>query len=267
MLTALLLPWLRVAYLSLKRFVYQRVLAQPGRSVRAQRGNNAMRNPHAADGPEPVADTDEEYDTYETLEDGTLMLHEEGIDEHGVLLEDLEQEIYASPPRPITVYVTVYSLSKLIVQALYFPFVVNLAGGLLGRLAMYSTRLRAFLGIAPDVVPTVDLEEWIAALRHRHSTEAFFRQVQARKRAADAMWTEDFGVIYDNLDPMWFRNAIGGCVYLVIKDAFVLWYRCLRQWQRRRARIRDLPFSEGVARELILEDHEYEESNKRTTRT
>lgn len=81
------------------------------------------------------------------------------------------------------------------------------------------------------------------------------------------MWTEDFGVIYDNLDPMWFRNAIGGCVYLVIKDALVLWYRCLRQWQRRRARIRDLPFSEGVARELILEDHEYEESNKRTTRT
>lgn len=71
------------------------------------------------------------------------------------------------------------------------------------------------------------------------------------QRRLYAAWKDqDASFMLDDMDPVWFRNLLGGGMYIVVKDMFVLLYRYLRKQQRQQLRIKDLPFSEGVAREL-----------------
>ena len=106
-------------------------------------------------------------DTYETLDDGTLV--GTGLandrDDDQVLLEDLDLYVMEHQRVPVNIFVTVESLSKLFVQALGFPLVANVAGGFLAGLARYSDVIRRWLGIAPGVVPENDLANWLKILR------------------------------------------------------------------------------------------------------
>ncbi|PKI85338.1 hypothetical protein MVES_000229 [Malassezia vespertilionis] len=179
-------------------------------------------------------------DTYETLDDGSRVPLI-GSGDQGVYLDELEYGTFDDVDMPRTIYVTYYSLAKLVVQALGFPFIASFAGSILGRFARYSQALRQILGIAPGIIPERGCESWINVL---------WPSVQST-HAVEQYLVDNGAAVYDDLDPIWFRNAIGGGLYIVIKDALVLLYRYLRKQRRGQLHIKDLPFSDGVARELM----------------
>lgn len=245
----LFLPWLRVMYLSFKRQLYRYVLLKDRRSRRTnqqrQTDNTRMIIMGNQGGEGQIVGAREDHDdTYETLDDGTLLLHQDTNREQGVELDDLEEQLFETGSIPSTIYVTYFNVSKLLVQALGFPFVANLSGNLLCSLSKYSRTLSRILGIAPGVEPTNDIANWVRALVP--PTEA--------TRRLDKSWTSTSqDVLLDYLDPMWYRNMLGGGLYIIVKDALVLLYRYLQKQQRQQLRIKDMPFSEGVARELHSE--------------
>lgn len=256
-MTTLLLPWLRVLYLAVKRQVYRRVLTRAPRAPAAGgvpgagRGAPPTRRVVVGDGAAgaQLLDADEPVeDTYETLDDGSLAPHG-AWPEQGVPLDELEFQVLEDHEMPPAIFVSFYSVSKLLVQSLAFPFVASWMGGLLGAMARTSAGLRRVLGMAPGAAAEAGRTRWIDVLwLHPSAAEA---DVPVLAEGAGPVWLDDVGAVYDDLDPVWWRNAVGGAVYLVLKDAVVLLYRYLRQQQRRRQRLRDLPFSEGVARELL----------------
>ena len=187
-------------------------------------------------------------DTYETLDDGTLVQNIGG--DRGVFLEDLEQEMFETDELPSTIYVTYYSLSKLIVQSLAFPFICNLSGGFLAVAAKHVKWLRTWLGIAPGIVPETDFGFWWNLVWPQDPMQTLSRE----RYELDALWSDpSTSALFDELDPIWYRNMFGGGLYIVLKDSLVLLYQYLRKKQRQQLRIKDFPFSEGVARELALQ--------------
>lgn len=181
-------------------------------------------------------------DTYETLDDGSLV--GTGHADEEVLLEDLDVYLMEEQRRPSSVIVTMDSIAKLVVQSLGFPLVANLAGGFLAGLSYYSSFVRRWLGIAPGIKPEIGVMCWLKLLRGGllNPRDMF---INAKLRSQDPP-------ILDQLDPVWYRNLLGGCLYIVSKDALVLLYRYLRMRQRQQLRIKDLPFSDSIARELSL---------------
>ncbi|WFD31525.1 hypothetical protein MSPP1_002563 [Malassezia sp. CBS 17886] len=191
-------------------------------------------------------------DTYETLDDGTLVPTDEWRSDNSILLEELEYRGFDEMELPSTIYVSYYSLSKLFVQALGFPFIANAMGHLLEILARPSPTLQRLLGIMPGMVP--EHGHWLDFLWATETPNPLwnalpFESPRSMLPAVGGGWVDD-GPFFDDLDPVWYRNAIGGMIYLVLKDCVVLWYRYLRLQQHRQLRVKDLPFSEGVAKEL-----------------
>lgn len=181
-------------------------------------------------------------DTYETLDDGTMLLHQDAGQERAVELDDLEEQMFETGHIPPMIYVTYFNVSKLLVQALGFPVVANLSGSLLCTLSRYSRTLFRVLGIAPGVEPVSDVANWAKALAP---------PVQGTSRLEDSTYTSaSQDLFFDYMDPMWYRNLLGGGLYIVVKDALVLLYRYFQKQQRQQLRIKDMPFSEGIAREL-----------------
>ena len=260
-LTTLLLPWLRVLYIAVKRRVYRHVLSLPTSRQRHISAEDTQRRMHGRPPPTRmvivgdgtagghlVDRVDPQDDTYETLEDGTLAPHGNWQAEQALSLDELEYRVFDETELPETIYVSFYSLSKLVVQSLAFPFISSIMGSILGSAAKYNSNLRGILGIAPGITPQPGCESWISLLwldrREQNNTPSV-------ANGAEPLWVEDMSAIYDDLDPVWYRNALGGALYIIIKDSLVLLYRYLRHKQRGRQRIKDLPFSEGVARELL----------------
>lgn len=246
----LFLPWLRVMYLSFKRQLYRHVLLNDRHNGRVrqqgQTDNTRMIIMGNQGGEGQIVDTGRDgTDTYETLDDGTLLLHQNAGQEQGVELDDLEEQMFETGSIPPTIYVTYFNVSKLLVQALGFPVVANLSGSLLCSLSKYSRTLSRILGIAPGVEPVSDIANWAKALAPPN---------QDTGRLDESPWSRTSqDVLFDYLDPMWYRNMLGGGLYIIVKDALVLLYRYLQKQQRQQSRIKDLPFSEGVARELQFE--------------
>lgn len=257
-LTTLLLPWLRVLYIAVKRQVYRYVLSSPRRPRNRPAQDEGRREPpptrmvivgNDTEGAmlvDGVPDRAEE-DTYETLDDGSLV-HQDGWEaEQGLPLDELEYRVFDETELPGTIYVTYYSLSKLLVQSLGFPFIASFMGGILGAASKYSDTLRSILGIAPGISPQPGCESWISLLWPKDREGEMPMVVSG----SEPLWVDDMGAVYDDLDPVWYRNAIGGALYLVVKDCLVLLYRYLNKKQRGQQRIKDFPFSEGVAKELL----------------
>lgn len=252
-LTGLVLPWLRVVYLLCKRFAYRLLLnrnAPRRRLARSAAEANfseiysgrrmVLMNEQGNTGELIDGTQNGHVDTYETLDDGTLVgaLH---ADEE-VLLEDLDMYVMDEQRQPSSVIVTVDSISKLLVQSLGFPLITNLAGGLLAGLSYNSSLVGRGLGIAPGIKPEIGVVYWLKLLQRgwREPRELLFSNKNLMQDAP----------IFDELDPVWYRNLLGGCLYIIIKDALVLWYQYLRMRQRQQLRIKDQPFTESIAREL-----------------
>ncbi|CDR99847.1 hypothetical protein [Sporisorium scitamineum] len=282
-LTALLAPWVRIFYLALKRKVYRTMLHPLYGSRRNTNsitritgaGRNRRRviivgEPHsylvdgdAALGAEPMPDG----------VGGPVAAQREG---NGDGAEDNGSTQ--------TVYVTHQSFARLCLGALSLPFIANLMGRILDRFARYSPLLARFLGMNHLHLPSSS-----SILRSFYTTKStpatpskttssssntaspspiaslfrgqlpLFDSPSTKTGEVDRSVAEQLTLLgyssrYDDLDPIWFRNAVGAGVYIVVKDAASLLYRYLRLSQRNRTTVKDLPFQAGLVSGLDLRE-------------
>lgn len=231
---ALCIPWIRVAYFTLKRMVFQAVL-RPNRSTNnGLSRNDALRAGY--NGSEIGV-----QDTYETLDDGSMVLDDSAG--QGVLIEDLHDYfLNENALIPGTIYLSYEGVARFLLGGLTLPFAANAMGSLLGFIARFSPYLARFLGVkgttvwqSPSLVdPSPGIDVGISP-----------------GLTISSNWNVDLPSVYDDLDPVWYRNAIGGGLFIVLKDAFTLAYRYLHLRSRRSIRVKDLPFSDSVAAELV----------------
>ncbi|SJX66110.1 uncharacterized protein SRS1_13570 [Sporisorium reilianum f. sp. reilianum] len=279
-LTALLALWVRIFYLALKRKVYRAVLHPFYGSRRTYNstthttgtGRNRRRvivvgeahsylvDGNAALGAEPMPDG----------VGGPVAVQREG--NGGDTADDGATQ---------TVYVTHQSLARLCLGALGLPFIANLMGRLLGHCARFSPLLARFLGMKhlhfnsstsvlrsfyttkstsappPSKTPSSATPSPISSL-FRGQLPLFDAPAKAtgetETSVAEHLTLLGYSSRYDDLDPVWFRNAVGAAVYIVAKDAASLLYRYLRLSQRDRTSVKDLPFQAGLVSGLDLRE-------------
>ena len=280
-LTALLVPWIRAFYLALKRRVYRAVLSpfyggRRSTSTRTTDGRGNRRRVIIVG----------ESDSY--LVDGDAALGAEGTGDgtNGGTMElrwDPPQNAAENDEGRQVVYVSHRSFGRLCLGALYLPVIANLMGRLLARLARFSPLLARFLGIksvspastslfssfyTTKATPTSTSKASqspspIAALFRGQLPVVDDASQEAKVTRAAAGAEESFAnrltllgysPRYDDLDPVWFRNAVGAGLYIVLKDASCLLYRYLRLSQRRKTSVKDLPFQAGLVAGLDLRD-------------
>lgn len=180
-------------------------------------------------------------DTYETLDDGSVVFGDN--DDHGVLIEELQEHLLDEDGRiPATIYLSYSGIARFLLGGLVLPFAANAVGSTLGFASRFIPLLAKVLGIhgtqiwqssyLPPSQPHVDIGI-------------------SPGLAISSSWSADLPSLYDDLDPVWYRNAIGGGIYILLKDTFTLIYRYMQILTRRNTRIKDLPFSEGVASEFV----------------
>lgn len=283
-LTALLVPWIRVFYLALKRKVYRAVLSPFYGSSRSETwrrtagtGRNRRRVIIVGESDSYLVDGDAALGT-QPMPDGVggpMAQVQEVVNDHGAADDGPSQ----------TVYVSHHSLARLCLGALSLPFVASLMGRILARLARCSQLLARILGIknvqpaASSILQSFYTTKASATLKptSSESTSAtpspiasLFRghlpllDSQATKgksdttgdtnRSMERLTLLSYSSRYDDLDPVWFRNAVGAGVYILLKDAGSLLYRYLRLSQRNRTSIKDLPFQAGLVSGLDLRD-------------
>nr|CDI56467.1 uncharacterized conserved protein [Melanopsichium pennsylvanicum 4] len=254
-LTALLIPWIRVFYLALKRKVYRAVLhpfygtRRNDESQITGRGRNRRRVVIVG-----------EPDSY-LVDGGTA--DELDPDDFGATVQ-FERNVDGGQEPTQTVYVTHHSLARLCLGALTLPFMANLMGKVLARMARFSPFLAKFLGMT-NVSPASSsvlssfytTKATPTARESSETTPSPTASLLLVKRGKDEAWKQRlswFGYSngFDDLDPVWFRNAVGAGVYILVKDAGSLLYRYLRLSQRNRTSIKDLPFPKGLVGGLDL---------------
>lgn len=278
-LTVLLMPWVRVFYLALKRRVYRAVLqpfyrrndtsANPGSTGRRRRRVVIVGEPDSY-----LLDSDPDLGTPAPLE---------GTDEPTMELRIAHQGRTGTAANDVTetVYVTHRSLTRVFFGALAMPFIANLMGRLLARLARSSPTLARFLGIrgiydgtsssllrsyyttTSTPTPTKTSADAAApspmAALFRGSLPGVDSDYRTKGSSDERTFRDRLGLLghaqrYDDLDPVWFRNAVGAGAFVVLKDAASLLYRYLRLSQRSRTTIKDLPFQAGLVSSLDLRD-------------
>ncbi|EST05879.1 Zinc finger, RING-CH-type [Kalmanozyma brasiliensis GHG001] len=266
-LTALLIPWIRAFYLALKRRVYRTVLKpfySGQRSDGSTRSTGTRRNRRRVI---IVGDPD----SY--LVDGDAPLGAQPMpDGIGGPVAQVRDDRATDDDSPTqTVYVTHHSFARLCLGALSLPFVANLMGRVLARLARLSPLLARFLGMRNVVPATSILSSFYTTKATPTSSDAtpspiaslfrgqlplFDRQPPSYEEDtfADRLTLLGSSTRYDDLDPVWFRNAVGAGLYILVKDAGSLLYRYLRLSQRDRTTIKDLPFQSGLVSGLDLRD-------------
>lgn len=159
-----------------------------------------------------------------------------------------------------TIYVTPQSVGRLCLGALSTPLIANIMGKLLAKLAGWIFWLRRLLGM--QIKPAVkSFGLSMAAFDHPSSS----RSPLARLLSSGSTHLEDtveeermLFTTYDDLDPVWFRNALGAGLFIVAKDALQLSFRYLRlnhaRQGSRRTKIMDRPFEGTMVDELDLRD-------------
>ena len=160
-----------------------------------------------------------------------------------------------------TMFISHQSIGRLCLGALSLPFIANWTGHLLGWVARHSRTLSRFLGIQTSKPSSLlkprPSPSWtrgsanpspspIGSLFHGYLPG--FDEVEA----ADTYKGGASGL--DDLDPVWFRNAIGASLFVVAKDAAALAYKYLKLRQRGQTRVVDLPFQSSLVSGLDLRD-------------
>lgn len=287
-LTALLVPWIRVFYLALKRRIYRAVLSpfHPSRrndsSTQAQRARR-RRVIVLGEPDSHILGDDEVADPNAILDDenGPMWQVQATVNQPAGTDNASDDGVTQ------TVYVSHYSLGRLCLGALSLPFVANLMGRLLARLARYSPLLAHFLGMksAPSSSSSSILRSYYTTKSISTTTskpppstspspfgsiyrghlpildgnysglsEAGKADKDEHKSVAERLTLLGYSPRYDDLDPVWWRNAVGTGLYILLVDAGSLLYRYMRLSQRKKTSIKDLPFQAGLVSGLDLRD-------------
>jgi hypothetical protein len=260
-LTILLVPWIRIFYLSLKRKITRKVLSRFVRknqlptSAEPQRRRSNVRRRVIVVGQE------------NHLVDAGL--GDVGIDAQGHAREvppgadgvDEDDQVHNGEDAgeggiQQTIYVTPQSLGRLCLGALSTPFIASLMGKLLAKIADRSIWLQRLLGM--HLKPVAKSFGLPTSSRSKTPLANLFSSGSSQREFA----LEEERVLYstyDDLDPVWFRNAIGAGIFIVAKDAVQLTYRYLRLNHARegnkRTKIADRPFEgAGMIEGLELRD-------------
>ena len=232
---ALCIPWIRVAYFTLKRLIFRAVL-QPPRPPPASRDNDVY-----LDNTQSGVPHDRQVDTYETLDDGSVVFDDN--DDHGVLIEELQEHLLDEDAGiPATIYLSYSGVARFLLGGLVLPFAANAVGSTLGFASRFIPLLAKALGVHGTRI-------WQSS--YLPPSQSHVDIGVSPGLAISTSWSADLPSLYDDLDPVWYRNAIGGGIYILLKDTFTLIYRYMQMRTRRSTRIKDLPFSDGVASELI----------------
>lgn len=225
------IPWIRAIYFTFKRLIFRAVL-QPLQP-------NSISSSHNGVSLEGLGT--EAHDTYVTLDDGSVVL-DDSVDQ-GVHVDELQDYFLNDDATiPTTIYLSYEGVTRFVLGGLGLPFAASAMGTLLEITAKFCPLLSKFLGIkgtniwqSPSIVdPPPGVDVGISP-----------------GLAISSNWNSDLPSLYDDLDPVWYRNVIGGGLFIFMKDAFTLLYRYLNLRSRRSIRVKDLPFSDSVAAELI----------------
>ena len=173
-----------------------------------------------------------------------------------------------------TVYISPTSIFKLCLGALALPFIARGMGDILKVFAKHSHWLARFLGIRPEhfhaaasrtsaaAVPVAGASilsrMWSGATSvladdtRVGSGSAGGGRYTPTSVSSSGLFTA--ASAYDELEPVWWRNAVGAAVYVVVRDASVLAYRYLRLRHRGKKSVRDIPFDPKLVEGLELRD-------------
>jgi hypothetical protein len=260
-LTILLVPWIRVLYLSMKRSITRRVLSPFVRknSATSEHGSQRRRSGtrrrvivvgqenHLVDaglddvGVDAQGQFREVPPGADAVEDESPI--EAGNDRNGA---DEDERGYQQ-----TIYVTPQSLGRLCLGALSTPLIANLMGKLLARLAGWSYWLRRLLGMQLLKGTTKSFGLPTSSGRSTSPLANLFASGSASLDLDESLYST-----YDDLDPVWFRNALGAGLFIVVKDALQLSFRYLRlnhaKQGSKRTKIADRPFEGSMVEGLDL---------------
>lgn len=272
-LTILLVPWVRVAYLTFKRKVTRRVLSRFMRKTRQNnQGEGQQQRPRGADFRRRVIIVGSENHLVDAAGLGDV-----GVDAQGQPREvppgadavdddtpfDVEDEEQGGDGNAMqqTIYVTPQSLGRLCLGALSTPLIANVMGRLLAKMAGWSYWLRRLLGMR--LKPAVDSIALSLKSSSKYNSKTplgqLFSSGSALRSSEDFIEEERFMYgQYDDLDPVWFRNAIGAGLFIVAKDAIQLSFRYLRLSHAsagtKRTTILDRPFEGSMIDNLELRE-------------
>ncbi|KAN0065361.1 hypothetical protein ACQY0O_001197 [Thecaphora frezii] len=270
-LLALLLPWIRHAYLALRRRTFRAVLAPYLRrrhgGNRPATGNATGRRRYrvvigdAADAEVPRAmtlqdalhnDDDEGDDRDDAANNNNNDDGNNGVDEVDV----------GGATR--TIVITTRSLGRMCLDALSLPLIANGMGKLLATLARRSRWLARMLGMEPFLRRS---DKGVGAgvgsmLSSFYTTTSAATASEAASPLTGLFggelvrdeWQAMLPSRFDDLDPVWFRNAVGAGIYIVAKDALKLLHVYLKLRQRGKTRVADLPFRPGLVESLELRE-------------
>ncbi|KDN42182.1 hypothetical protein K437DRAFT_275219 [Tilletiaria anomala UBC 951] len=141
-----------------------------------------------------------------------------------------------------TVYVSPRSIGRLCLGALAMPGIAASMGLVIKQLARKSSWLAHFLGLMPAHFARAG-ERGATALRGASPLSSLWSGGASNSNAlliSSGSWEGFSG--FDDLEPVWWRNAVGVALYVIIKDVGVLLYRYMKIRQHRRKSIKDIPF-------------------------
>jgi hypothetical protein len=177
---------------------------------------------------------------------------DENPDPNAVAAEAAEQHIEVNSA----------SLGRRIGGALIIPYVSSFMGGLLFRLSKHSGILRSFLGIRPKKVSWMDymLPPWMG-LQSRlgvfpedigwENLDPYQKVKRGFQVFINAFFTSGTWTLAES-DPVWWRNAVGIGIFVVMKDCVQLLHLWLAKRELESRRVKDRDFKGVDIRELDL---------------
>lgn len=219
-LTICIIPWIRAAYLALRRRIFRTILGQrrpsPLASPATPQAVNDQGNGHAAGVPQLPGEAD-------------FVRNQQRMAQVGAAVEGVEaifnDQIGGGNERRIVV--TVSSGIRILAESLVFPWAAAGMGSLLLWLAKRQTAsgrwLAKLLGVGVAASAAVNNGSNLLGMANR-----FMPPVR------------------EYIDPVWWRNALGGALLVLGKDIWSLTRQIMERKRADSRRIENQPFREGL---------------------
>ncbi|KAF8797543.1 hypothetical protein BYT27DRAFT_6932767 [Phlegmacium glaucopus] len=150
--------------------------------------------------------------------------------------EDPDPNAAAAEAAEQLIEINAASLGRRIGGALIIPAISSFMGNLLFRLSKHSSILRSFLGIRPQ-------RGWNDLNLYQKATMGFQLFVNTFSSGSRT---------YVDSDPVWWRNAVGFGLFIVVKDCVQLLHLWLAKRELESRRVKDRDFKGVDIRELDL---------------